>query len=83
MKEETTLSISKPTPDWARWAFRIILWGLSFATLAINTLNVERMGLTSLDVKDTTALFSLLILGAHSLSRMIGKDIKPEEYQIK
>lgn len=74
--------IGNHTPQWATWIFRIILWVLSFATLAINTLNVERIGLDSLDVKDTTALFSLLILGAHSLSRMVGVEVKKEDYEI-
>lgn len=75
--------IGQHTPSWATWVFRILLWVFSFATLAINTLNVERIGLNDLDVKDTTALLSLLILGAHSLSKMIGVEVKPEDYETK
>ena len=86
MKKETTTfgfgQIGNHTPSWATWIFRVLLWIFSFATLAINTLNVSRLGLNDLDVKDTTALLALLILGAHSLSRMVGVEVKKEDYEI-
>ena len=71
------------TPQWATWVFRISLYLLSFVILALSTLNVSRFGLTDLDVKDLNALFSLLIIGIHSLTRMVGVDVKPEDYQVK
>jgi len=75
--------IGNQTPKWATWFFRISLYLLSFVMLALSTLNVARFGLTAEDIKDLTALFSLLIIGIHSLTRMVGVDIKESDYQVK
>ena len=86
IKETTKFGLGQVgnhTPQWATWVFRITLYLLSFVMLALSTLNVSRFGLTDLDIKDLTALFSLLIIGIHTLTRMVGVDIKNEDYQIK
>ena len=75
--------IGNHTPQWATWTFRVTLYILSFIILALSTLNVSRLGLTDLDIKDINAVLSLLIIAVHSFTRMIGVEIKPEDYQIK
>lgn len=79
----TKISISNPTPKWATWIFRIALYLCSFAILALTTLNVGRIGLNADDVKDLAALLSLITMAIHALTRMIGVEVKPEEYEIK
>lgn len=74
--------IGNHTPKWATWVFRISLYVISFALIAVNTLNVGRIGLTPEDVKDLNPLLSLLIPAIHALTRMIGISIAPDEYQI-
>lgn len=80
---KTKISISKPTPQWAVWLFRIVLYICSLLILALTTLNVSRVGLDATDVKDLVAALSLATMAIHALTRMIGVEVKPEEYEIK
>lgn len=86
MKTETKFGLNQignHSPKWATWIFRISLYICSFLILALTTLNVGRIGLNSDDVKDLTAALSLIIMAIHALTRMIGQEIKPEEYEIR
>jgi len=75
--------IGNSTPKWAKWIFRIVLYLCSGSILAITTLNVGRLGMNSEDIKDTVALLSFITVAVHALSRMVGVEIKQEDYQIK
>jgi len=75
--------IGNHTPQWATWVFRIVLYICSLLILALTTLNVSRIGLNAGDVKDLVALLSLAIMAIHTGTRMIGVEVKPEDYQIK
>lgn len=86
MKNEATTKfglgqIGNHTPQWATWAFRIVMYTCSLLILALTTLNVGRLGLTASDINDLTALLSFLIMAAHGLSKLIGTEVNPEDYK--
>jgi len=85
MEEETKFGlgqIGNHTPSWANWIFRIALYACSLLILCLTTLNVSRIGLNSDDVKDLVAALSLAIMAIHGLTKMIGVEVKPDDYKI-
>lgn len=77
MTNKTVISVSKPTPQWANYTFRVVLL---FTTAATMIIAADPSIPDALKVKIGIYLkgFDFVVWG---LSRMIGVDIKPEELQ--
>lgn len=74
--------IQNPTPMWAKWLFRIILYAFSAAGFAVNALPMERLGLTTVDIKDINTVIFVVITLTHGATRLFGITVKPEEYEV-
>ena len=85
MEEQVKFGVSQignHTPQWATWVFRIVFYVCSLLILALTTLNVGRFGLNATDIKDLVAVLVFITLAAHSLSKMVGVDVKPDDYRV-
>lgn len=71
--------ISKPTPEWARWVFRIYLYVASFAMFVITT-NKRIKPEVALEIIE---YISISLVGVHGLSKMVGVDISQYEKDAK
>lgn len=80
MKEEVTKfgpgQISKETPEWAKWAFRIFFYGTSTVSLYLSIFTSIPSEL-KMEILKGTAFANL---AAHGLSKMFGITIEDVKY---
>lgn len=76
--------IGNHTPQISTWFFRIIFYACSLITLALTTLNLSVFGLnvTQELSNELIKLMSVVVMASHTLSRMVGVEVKKEDYEI-
>lgn len=74
---QTVLSINKPTPNWARWTFRIFFYASSLTVIVLDIFT-EIPPDVKLKISTIVIKANLFV---HAISRLFGVDMS--EYEIR
>lgn len=74
-------SINTPTPKWATYLFRVVLYFSTLGTIGLSTLTFFDRFLTSQDKLDAIGIFGFVTLGVHLFTRAFGlQPIDPKDF---
>lgn len=77
--EKTVISFNRPTPAWATWVFRLVLWGSGFAIFTI--CNDTRL---PAEFRVTVALYCTGVTNlVHIVTKAIGVKVEDETFKSK
>lgn len=73
--------LDNPSPRWAKWVFRIVLYLCSFATFVLTVMPAKRVSPeTALEI---IGYLAIVIVGVHGFSKMVGINIDKDAEDAK